>query len=326
MTRWTSSDKGDDGYRRLLAGEQGVALVLVLWISTLFGLMLAGFAFSMRVETDTVKNFQDHAQALRLAESGIVQALAELEQAPASMQEGTEARPVWPARFTQRLGAGQYQVMVTNEDSRLSLNHVSETVLRKLLVQTGVTDEVLQDTIAASIMDWRDLDEVERPNGAESAYYQTRLVPHASKNALFQQIEELLSVRGMTRDILYGNIGDPARRERLLASSPDQREFTEGEYLGLARFVTAHGSGRIDQSLAEPDVLAAMGVPEDRIRELVAARSSAVGRNIPKLLHLEARGLLDHSPIATTVVAVVAMEGASRTTRYRVLAWQEQEG
>lgn len=329
MTRsmtWAPSEQSDDSCRRRLDCEQGVALLLVLWGSALLSLVLTGFAFSIRVETDAVKNFRDHAQVIRLAESGITQALADLANAKPSGDSSPGTGSTWPVRFSRRLGAGSYQVIVTNEDSKISVNHAAEAVLKKLMQQTGITDDILQDTIAAAIVDWRDSDGVERPNGAESEYYRSLSVPHASKNAPFQRIEELLSVRGMTRDILYGNILDQARRGRLLETFPDQRQFATGEYLGLADFVTAHGSGRIDHSLAAVDVLAAMGVSQSSILEIVAARDTTTGKSSPKLLHLEASGRLDHSPIVARIVAVVASEGSPHAPHYRVLAWQEQEG
>lgn len=326
MTGWSTAEHREGLCSRLLDCEQGMALVLVLWVSALLSLVMTGFAFSTRVETDAVKNFRDHAQAVRLAEAGIMKALADLANAQPSRNGSAGSRLVWPVRLDGRMASGSYQVVLTNEDSKISLNHASEPVLRKLLQQTGVTDAILLDTIAAAIVDWRDTDEVERPNGAESEYYLSRPVPHASKNAPFQRIEELLSVRGMTRDILYGNTRDRARREQLAETYPDQRTFATGEYLGLAAFITAHGSGRIDYSLADVDVLAALDVPQGKIQEILAGRESASGKSSPKLLHLESSGILDQSPIAARIVAVVSKEGTPRMPHYRVLAWRELEG
>jgi general secretion pathway protein K len=53
-------------------------------------------------------------------------------------------------------------------------------------------------------MDWKDPDDFHRVNGAESAYYQSLPNPYKAKNARFDTIEELLLVKGMTSDILYG--------------------------------------------------------------------------------------------------------------------------
>ena len=326
MTGWGMADCRDRPCRRLWGCERGAALILVLWVTALLSLVMTGFAFSMRVETDAVKNFRDHAQALHLAESGVMQVLADLANATPSTNCNVGGGPAWPIRLDGRMDSGRYQVIVTTEDGKISLNHASEHVLKKLLQQTGVLDAILQDTIAAAIVDWRDPDEIERPNGAESGYYQGLPVPYASKNAPFQRIEELLSVRGMTKDILYGNIPDRRRRDQLLAVFPNQRTFEAGELLGLAAFITAHGSGRVDYSMAAVDVLAALDVPESQLREILVARESAPGNSRPKLYHIESFGRLNQSPLAVQIVVVVAKEGTPRLPRYRVLAWQEQEG
>ena len=80
MHRWRRTGLSGDRWRRF-GSEQGAALMLVLWVSTLVSLVMTGFAFSMRVETDAVRNFRDHAQALHLAEAGIMQVLADLANA-----------------------------------------------------------------------------------------------------------------------------------------------------------------------------------------------------------------------------------------------------
>lgn len=316
--------------------ECGAALVLVLWVGAVLSLVLTGFAFSMRVEADATRNFRDHAQAIRLAESGITEVLANL--ANAKPPADGAAAPAWPLQSgPRRMGRGVYQVIVTNEDSKISLNHASETVLKKLLQQTGVSDVPLQETIAAAIVDWRDSDDVERPNGAESEYYLSRAVPHVAKNAPFQRIEELLAVRGMNRDILYGTIQDRARRDLLRTAPPDQREFAAGEYLGIASSVTAHGSGKMDYTMAERDVLFALELPQRRMREILSVReaeggsgnmtgASGVAKSSPRIYHIESIGRIDQSPIAAHIVAVVAREGTLRAPRFRVLAWHEKEG
>lgn len=319
----------------MLGSENGMALLLVIWVGAFFSLVLTGFAFSMRVETDATKNFRDHAQALLLAEAGITQALADLANTQPSATgptAGFRSRRIGPRRY----GPGTYEVLLTNEDGKISVNHAPEPVLRRLLDQSGVRDVLLQETIAASILDWRDPDDAERPGGAESEFYRSGVRPYAAKNAPFQRVEELLSVRGVTRDIFYGNISDPQRREALKKTLPDNREFAPREYLGIRPFLTVYGSGKVDSATAEREVLLAMDVPADKIREILQAREwnsasgqlnqspTGVGGN-PKTYRIEAIGRIDGSPIMSQIHAVVAKEGSMRAPRFRVLAWQELE-
>jgi len=316
--------------------ERGAALLLVMWVGTLFSLVLTGFAFSMRVESDAARNFQDHARAMLLAESGITEAMAEL----VNVRQGRNpnAGGFRPIRIgPRRLGTGTYQVLITNEEGKISLNHASETVLRRLLEQSGVKDASLQETIAASILDWRDSDDVERVGGAESEFYQSGSRPYTAKNGPFARVEELLAVRGMTPEILYGNIIDRSRKQLLQRTPPENREFVAGEYLGIRPYLTTRGSGRIDYATAEVDVLFASALPADRVRVLLEAREreqsaggssqmtvSAVGSGShPRIYRIESIGRVEGSPLATEIHAIVTREGTMRAPRFRVLAWEE---
>ncbi|MEE8148674.1 MAG: PilX N-terminal domain-containing pilus assembly protein, partial [Longimicrobiales bacterium] len=47
-------------------GEQGVALILVLWILALLTLLVMDFAFATRLETRVARNYLEEAQAYYL--------------------------------------------------------------------------------------------------------------------------------------------------------------------------------------------------------------------------------------------------------------------
>jgi general secretion pathway protein K len=61
------------------------------------------------------------------------------------------------------------------------------------------------DTIVDSIMDWKDVDNLHRLHGAESDYYMSLPNPYKAKDAPFDTVEELLLVKGVTSEILYGS-------------------------------------------------------------------------------------------------------------------------
>jgi type II secretory pathway component PulK len=66
--------------------------------------------------------------------------------------------------------------------------------------------ETLEDpeSIADAIMDWIDEDDEPREYGAELEYYQTLQPPYAPKNGPLETVEELLLVRGITPELLFG--------------------------------------------------------------------------------------------------------------------------
>jgi general secretion pathway protein K len=86
----------------------------------------------------------------------------------------------------------------------VDINATSDILLKNLLTNLGVQGEEV-DTIVDSIMDWKDPDDLHRLHGAESDYYMSLPNPYKAKDANFDTLEELLLVKGMTPEILYGN-------------------------------------------------------------------------------------------------------------------------
>jgi DNA uptake protein ComE-like DNA-binding protein len=71
---------------------------------------------------------------------------------------------------------------------------------RKLLMSLPGLDAGIAD----AILDWIDEDDEAREYGAESAYYSTLEPPYAPKNGPLDTVEELLRVRGVTPEMLFG--------------------------------------------------------------------------------------------------------------------------
>jgi type II secretory pathway component PulK len=73
---------------------------------------------------------------------------------------------------------------------------------RALMSLPGMTEAV-----ADSILDWVDPDTAPRQFGAEADHYEGLGLPYSPRNGVPQCLEELLLVRGVTRELLFG--GDP---------------------------------------------------------------------------------------------------------------------
>lgn len=128
-----------------------------------------------------------------------------------------------------------------DESTRLNLN-----VLPKLdEAQPGsgtqllmALPEMTQDT-AEAILDWIDTDDDVRDMGAESGYYTSQEPPYMAKNGPLSSVEELLLVRGVTPELLFGNdvnrngILDPEEQVDPVALSDDP-----DMQLGWANFMT----------------------------------------------------------------------------------------
>jgi len=251
--------------RARLEAESGMALVIVLLGLSLVLLVVSEFVQTIRLEAATTANFRRGFVATHLAEAGyqraVVEILAEARSEELDSQgrlvfrraETTDLeRPQAPPRLDLALGSERFSYRITDESARINLNRASPDLLRRLLDTVGVEREA-RDVIVDSILDWIDPNEEHRLNGAESDYYLALPVPYRSKNAEFDSVDELLQVRGMTREILYG------------------RETTPG----LADLLTVAGTGAINVNTVEAPVLRALGFAEAEIDLLVAKRPYA---------------------------------------------------
>ncbi len=99
-----------------------------------------------------------------------------------------------------------YRYGLEDESSRLNLNAlvIADTYAdnggrEMLMALPGMTVD-----IADAIMDWIDDDDETREFGAEFDYYQSLGSPYEPNNGPFNTVEELLLVRGVTPEMLYG--------------------------------------------------------------------------------------------------------------------------
>lgn len=113
------------------------------------------------------------------------------------------------------------RIGVTDESAKLNLNLATEAQLL-VLVEAAVAGDPrsIPQEIVEAILDWRDADS--KPRGetqdTEGVYYQALDPPYRVKNGLFDTVEELLLVKGVTERILYGEDFD---RNGLLSANED---------------------------------------------------------------------------------------------------------
>ena len=88
-------------------------------------------------------------------------------------------------------------LLATEEDNELDVEAI--TAVDRLMYIPNMTEE-----IASAILDWIDEDDDPRAYGAESDYYSTLESPYYAKNAPLESLDELLLVRDVTPDLLYG--------------------------------------------------------------------------------------------------------------------------
>src|SRR5262249_53922552 len=111
----------------------------------------------------------------------------------------------------------------------------------------------MDEPTAECILDWLDTDEESRENGAENDYYTSLSPGYACKNGPLDTIEELLKVRYVTPQLLFGS--DSNRNGIIDANEQGRTQFASGSGMdpemdrGWAAYLTIHAK----ESNVQPD-------------------------------------------------------------------------
>ncbi len=240
-------------------GRRGSALLFVLWVSA----ALAAIAFSLSNtvlgETQRTSTEVDGLRAYYLAAGGLQRAA--FERYWSILVPNKYPVDIHSTHIEYTLPSGQVGVDIIPETAKLSINYAPPEELYRLLVALGA-EPGRAGEIAAAIVDWR----TPSPPGAFDQYYLSLTPSFRSRHASFEEIEELLSVKGITPELFYGTYvpapeGAPADGPRLLPRT------------GLIDCVSVFGSTTaIDANTAAAPVLAAVGMTPDAINVLLQRR------------------------------------------------------
>lgn len=241
----------DRGKNIISDSSGGVALILVIWVMIVLIAIVTEFSYSMRTELNITKNFKDEEEAYQLALAGIEYAKAEMMSAGIIHEVSLNEDGVLifdrdapePVR-AGKLGGGGFEYTINDEDRKLDINIATHEQLKYIFTKSGL-DPDDASAVADSIIDWRDSNDLHRLNGAEEDYYRGLDDPYSCKDGLFDTIEELLLVKGMTEEILYGSMVDE-----------EEKQFT-----GVADAITVNGTSKVNVNTAPREVIeAVMGI------------------------------------------------------------------
>ena len=232
----------------------------MLWLSAALSAIAFAMSVTVRGETSRTATSMDDLRSYYLASAGVEKATVELLW---TATQGVNLIPKNSAYINYEFPSGIAHVEIIPEAAKLNVNRVSAEQLFTLLSALGI-DGARATTIASAIVDWRS------PGAGGSsfdAYYLSLTPSFQAPHASFQEIEELLSVRGVTPDIFYGTWAP--------SGNGDASENPLVRHAGLNDCLTVYGSygGGVDVNTAEPAVLAAAGVNPDAIAAIVAQRA-----------------------------------------------------
>ncbi len=268
--------------RRTTPLSGGVALIIVLWVLVILSMLVLSFAATVRVHTRASTNIGRRSTAYLSAVSGLERVMTELE-GDVTGYDGLDEAWVYVDSHDDELlqPPNAYQVSVIDECSKLDINTASREAL---LALSGMTDELVD-----AIIDWRDENDEPEPLGAEDDHYQSLSPPYHCANRPFQTVEELLLVKGMIPELLYGYEEDrqplsPAERARVEGARTNLSQ--DGEAVALIDLLTVYsistqeasdGELRLDANEATADQIA-----ERLAADLDAEVAQDIGRQIER--------------------------------------------
>jgi len=247
--------------------EAGIALVVTLLALVLVMALVWDIFHTGTRAAQSGAYGRDSIRAVLLAEAG-VQAAKVILREDAKNNDFDSLNDVWSLpQPPYELGGGAITLTIEDEERKININNLimpqgkapndqNLAVFRRLLEVLAI-----DPSIADAALDWLDNDLSPRVGGGESSYYLSLPYPYKSKDDLFDTIEELRLVRGMTREA----------------------------FDKLRPFVTVSSSGRVNINTAPKEVLMALSagqgegntgeIDEKTADALIASRQDRPFRN-----------------------------------------------
>jgi hypothetical protein len=362
------SAAGDNSRRR--PTRRGVILVLSLWISMILAIMAFSVAYELRVNMRLSRMTQDRLKARGLARAGLAKSVIDLKNdrllavADPATRLSDSFTDVWAVsddKTDVELGGGTFSVYIDDEDGKFNLDLLTPAnapVVGHLLAQLGGHDPVIANGIAHMILDYQDPDLAVWSDAlvSEREYYTYWVLSELSgyvppdwtfkaKNDRLLNVEELLAIPGITRELLFGDpddLLDGRRRDRfdVRDGSPALAQHltvNAGRTLNINTASTLVLEGLMMLSLPVPHEavefarrindyrvdLARVGTGKNSILNLNELRADAVGLGTPEI-----NRMVQVAPIGVTsdffnIISRGEYRGIRKTIEMRVRVTRE---
>ncbi len=270
--------------------NRGQSLIIVLFIIAILAAVVVEFAYTTRVNIDIATRMRDNTQARHIAISAIEIEksilLSDLSTSPnadyqvaGKLSKNTQlwsqiANFPLPVTVKDR-NIGIMKGLISDEAGKFDINALigSDTITANKTLD-GISRRLFEDlkldpAIVDAIEDWIDSDELPRPNGVESDYYQSLNPPYRSKDAPLDSITELKMIKGINNkvfNILMGRTGQKGQMPRPDAmDSPILTVFP--------RYYNPKSPFKINVNTASPILLKAMyNLDSSQVEDIISAR------------------------------------------------------
>jgi len=253
-----------------LKDNKGIALILTILIISLIVASTLQFNTSMWSNLHAATNLSDGIKLGCIARSGLNGALAVLyEDVSSGSIDTLHERWAKLGFFSEVSGSlfneGLLRMEISDLSGRIQINNlvndngqyndIHKALLMRFLSlpEFNIKDEEVEDIVNA-IKDWIDEDNEVTGFGAEDSYYSGLNEPYPCKNGPIEFLEELLLIKGINKELLYGS----------------------GEKPGIFYYLSPQGNGGININTAKSLVLRALSdqIDKDLADNMVSYRQN----------------------------------------------------
>ena len=309
--------------------RRGFALIAALWLLVAFAAIGTAISVHARARRLGAANSLDEDRGRAAAEAGLEHARSRLARLIAGNPASPGQRPPLAAdpwrdaasvlADTNKLGDARYHVSIRDAGASLNLNRASGEQLQRFLIALPI-DAGRAAEIAASVMDWRDSDDLYRLRGGEADEYLRMGSAVLPANTSFSRLEELQYVKGVTPEVFA------RARPFLTLMGTGQINLNSAP-----RPVLLSLPGMSDEAVAVVERMRGSSRPIYGLQELSLQLSSGARANLvramPELLPLAAfetreldvrsEGWTDGSPVHKWIDALVVRAGRLGVVAFR---------
>lgn len=172
-----------------MRASRGIALIAVLWVVSLLTLLATTAVSITTNRLKIVHGLERQAQTTLTLDSAIRLTSATL------LSDSTESARFGSSPVSVSVLDTAVSVTVRRESGRIHLNGGDPLLLEAFLVENEWAPDEAK-AMVARIEDWKDPDDLRRPDGAEWSQYRIAGLPYRPRNAPFESVDELHQVLG----------------------------------------------------------------------------------------------------------------------------------
>ncbi len=286
--------------------QTGVALVMVLWILLLVTISSGAYTLMARMDQLEAHSVMWGTRARLIAEAGLNFAVLSLRDPEDEQRWMPDGRP-YELHYDDAL----IEVKVTDERGKVNINSADEATLMRLFMANELEEDVA-NALAQAILDWVDVDELVRPNGAEEGEYTSAGYQVGPANRPFIMVEELLQVIGLPWDLFQRM--EPGLTVWSEDSLPDPA-FAPAEALLALPDMTPDDAVKFveDRHLQEAGSGMPMSLPNGQV-------AMVSGRGVT--YSIVAKATLPNG-VWDQIEATISLGGNENGLPYKILRWKE---